>query len=88
MLHVSDLGLTQSPDRNIWEFARVNDIAAILTPDRDFVAIAEERGAPPKIIHIANCNFSTNVIEVVLRRDAIRITEFLESERGVLILQR
>ncbi len=44
--------------------------------------------AAPKVIHIEQCDFPFRVIEDLLRRSAVRITDFdKNAEEGVLSLR-
>ncbi len=60
-LHVSDCGLLDSEDQEIWEYARDHGFA-IVTFDADFYDISIINGQPPKIIwittHIARKDFT------------------------------
>jgi len=48
--HVFTLGmLGETPDRVIWEYAKQHGYA-LLSADRDFVALANRRGAPPELV--------------------------------------
>ncbi|HEY3457653.1 MAG TPA: DUF5615 family PIN-like protein [Bryobacteraceae bacterium] len=86
--HVKQLGLVRIPDREIWAFAQAHKITAILTADSDLKTLAAQLGTPPKVIQIVECNFSTRQAEELLRREAIRISEFLTSDQSVLLLKR
>ena len=88
VVHVKQLGLVRKPDREIWAFARAQGVDAILTADSDLRTLALQLGTPPKVIQIVECNFSTRQAEDLLRREAIRISEFLSSDRPVLLLKR
>ena len=83
---VYDHQLTGSSDPKIFEWARRSGVAAVVSADRDFVHLAERLGPPPKVIRIERCDFPSRIIEALLRRDAIRIQSFLESDRAVLLL--
>ena len=86
-IHVRSVGLKQRPDREIWEFARSNGLA-ILTADTDFLDLAISLGYPPKVILLKGCDYGNAVAETLIRRQAIRIADFLaDQERAVLILQ-
>jgi predicted nuclease of predicted toxin-antitoxin system len=55
--HVFDVSLGQlTPDETIWEYAG-NHRFVIVTADSDFLRMAEERGAPPKLVRLENCNY-------------------------------
>lgn len=85
--HVFDTGLARfSPDELIWQFARERGFT-IVTADSDFIGLAVSRGAPPKVIHLENCNYRTAQVERLLRRNAIRIAELEQSERATLVLR-
>ena len=86
--HVFDLGLAQNtPDDVIWEHAGQNGYT-ILTADSDFVDLSRRRGFPPKVIRIENCTFRKAEIEELIRRNAVRIARFAESDEAVLVLRR
>jgi predicted nuclease of predicted toxin-antitoxin system len=59
----------------------------VLSTDRDLVRLAERLGPPPRIIRIERCDFPAKMIEQLLRREALRIHDFLESDRAVLLLK-
>lgn len=88
MRHVCDLALTATSDLEIWRFAHTQGYAAILTTDIDFQNRALELGAPPKVIRIERCDFSAREITLLLRREAVRVQEFLASARPLLVLRR
>jgi predicted nuclease of predicted toxin-antitoxin system len=60
------------------------EFSALLSADRDFVQLAERLGPPPKVIRVERCDFPSRVVEQLLRREAIRIHDFLKSNRAVL----
>jgi predicted nuclease of predicted toxin-antitoxin system len=78
---VRDFGLKQADDREIWAWAKANDFG-IVTTDADFGALARRFGSPPKLIHIEECDFPLRVIDDLLRRSAIRISEFQKIRTG------
>ncbi len=79
--------LIGAKDPFIFEWARRLNFAALISADRDFVDLAERRGPPPKVIRIDRCDFAARVIEDLLRREAVRIFDFLSSSRAVLLLK-
>jgi predicted nuclease of predicted toxin-antitoxin system len=86
--HLSAFDLLERPDREIWEFARSNDFI-IVTTDADFYELASALGPNPKIIWLRRWTHPTRDAEFVLRREAIRITEFAgDSKLGLLVLDR
>jgi predicted nuclease of predicted toxin-antitoxin system len=84
---VYDHNLEQASDSFIFDWARNAEFGAIVTTDRDLVHLAERLGPPPKVIRIERCDFPARVIEQLLRREAIRIHDFLESDRAILLLR-
>ena len=86
--HVVGVELMTSPDREIWNFAKVNGFLIVST-DLDFYELATALGPPPKVIWLRRWTHPTADAERVLRREAIRISEFVDDpELGVLMLDR
>jgi predicted nuclease of predicted toxin-antitoxin system len=86
--HVSDIDLLASSDREIWEFAKRGDFI-IVSADSDFYELATTMGPPPKVVWLRRWTHPTRDAEQVLRREAIRITEFAaDPELGILVLDR
>jgi predicted nuclease of predicted toxin-antitoxin system len=86
--HVGDFDLLQRPDRDIWAFARTGGFT-IVTTDADFYELATASGPPPKVIWLRRWAHPTRDAEFVLRRNAIRITEFVaDPDLGFLVLDR
>ena len=83
---VYDHGLIDSPDPFIFDWARRSGVSAIISADRDFVRLAEHFGPPSKVIRIDRCDFPSRMLEQLIRREGLRIHEFLESNRPVLQL--
>lgn len=52
----------------------------------NLIGVADPLGSPTKVIRIKRCEFPSSVIEQLIRREAIRIYEFLQADRAVLIL--
>jgi len=84
---VYDHGLIAASDPVIFDWARKSEFSALVSADRDFIDMAERVGPPPKVIRIERCDFPSKIIEQLIRREAIRIHEFLASERAVLLLK-
>jgi predicted nuclease of predicted toxin-antitoxin system len=83
---VSEVDLLQSVDSAIWDYANVNSFV-IVTADADFFDFAANFGPPPKVIWLRRWNHPTRDAEILLRREAVRITEFAaDAELGVLVL--
>jgi predicted nuclease of predicted toxin-antitoxin system len=86
-LHVAEANLLECPDREIWEFAKANGFA-IVTTDSDFYELATTVGPPPKVIWLRKWTQPTRDAERLLRREAIRISEFHgDPELAVLVLE-
>jgi predicted nuclease of predicted toxin-antitoxin system len=84
---VYDHDLIGASDPFIFDWARTLELSALVSADRDFVQLAERVGPPPRVIRIERCDFPSRIIEQLIRREAIRIREFLQSERAVLLLK-
>ena len=83
--HVADAGLLESRDSEICAFAKAGFV--IVTADSDFYELATTIGPPPKVVWLRRWTHPTRDGEMVLRRDAIRITEFAaDPDLAVLVL--
>jgi predicted nuclease of predicted toxin-antitoxin system len=86
--HVVEFDLLESPEREIWEFAKTRDFVIVSTAS-DFYELATTVGLPPKVVWLRSWAHSTRDAEAVLRREAIRITDFAaDPELGFLVLGR
>ena len=86
--HVVDFDLLESPDRDIWELAKIENFMIVST-DSDFYELATTIGPPPKVVWLRRWTHPTRDAEEVLRREAVRITEFAgDPELAVLVLDR
>ncbi|MCY7332522.1 MAG: DUF5615 family PIN-like protein [Pseudanabaena sp. CAN_BIN31] len=84
--HVYHLGLDQVEDRQIWEYAKVNDFT-IVTRDSDYNELLILLGFPPKVVWIRRGNCSTNEIENILRAHYTDIQNLTNTEfLGLLTL--
>jgi len=84
--HVSSVGLGNEFDREVWEYARQNDLL-IVTKDADFSELSVLLGFPPKVIWVRRGNCSTRDIEHLLRENLEAISNLSESlATGVLAL--
>ena len=72
--HVVEFDLLESPDREIWEFAKANAVIIAIT-DSEFYELATTIGPPPKVVWLRRWTHPTRDAEEVLRREAIRITD-------------
>ncbi|MBV8810089.1 MAG: DUF5615 family PIN-like protein [Acidobacteriaceae bacterium] len=87
LAHVGDVGLRQAHDQAIWNWATANGYA-IVTSDNDFVEMSQRFGWPPKLIHIEHCDFPFRVVEDMLRRSAVRLSEFEKDKTsGVFVIR-
>jgi len=77
--HVSDCGLRDCEDPDIWQYAKKNNFA-IVTFDSDFYDISIINGHPPKIIWIRSGNLTTNEIVHMMIKNHNSIIAFLENE--------
>jgi len=60
----------------------------IVTTDADFAAKSGVKGFPPMVVHLEECDFPLRTIEWLMRRNAIKISEFdRNSSTGLLALQ-
>ena len=74
--HISDCGLKNCTDSEIWEFARKEGFS-IVTFDSDFYDLCLVSGHPPKILWIRVGNLSTNGIIELLIKNKTMIEAFL-----------
>jgi predicted nuclease of predicted toxin-antitoxin system len=69
--HITQVGLAgETADATIWEYARQNGFA-IVTADADFLRLADQHGAPPKVVRLERMDYSTEVAAELIRRYAI-----------------
>lgn len=73
---VSQLGLNQTSDLKIWEYAKGNGFS-IVTFDSDFYDLCLLKGVPPKIIWLRCGNTSTNNLSQILMNEKEHILSFL-----------
>ena len=78
-MHVSDCGLNDSEDLDIWDYAKSNNYS-IVTFDSDFYDISLIMGHPAKIIWIRTGNLTTAEIAELLYQRKIDIEHFLYNE--------
>ena len=82
--HVYLLGLDQSPDEEVWEFAWRGGFL-LATKDADFSDLCLLLGFPPKVIWIRRGNCATAAIEAILRNHHEDVT-LLERDEVVGVL--
>ena len=85
--HVSSVELGGTSDSVIWEYARTHGFA-FLTKDKDFANLSIARGAPPKVILLQTGNCSTVEIVGMVRKNAVRFSDFeIDAQRSLLVLR-
>jgi predicted nuclease of predicted toxin-antitoxin system len=77
--HVSECGLMDCEDSDIWAYARSNNFS-IVTFDSDFYDISIINGHPPKILWLRSGNLSTNEIVTLLKINKDMIEKFIGSK--------
>lgn len=84
--HVKTLGLINTDDASIWEYAKMNGFA-IVSKDSDFYQRSLLYGHPPKFIYLRIGNSPTSKIVQILRDNFDTIVQFGEREsESILVL--
>jgi len=84
--HAKTLGLINTDDAIIWEFAKINSFM-IVSKDSDFHQRSLLYGYPPKFIFLRVGNSPTSKIVGILRDNFATIIEFNNSEtESILVL--
>ena len=84
--HVKTLGLINTDDAIIWEFAKMNNFV-IISKDSDFHQRSLLYGHPPKFIYLRIGNSPTSKIVQILRDNLSTITKFDNSDmESILVL--
>jgi predicted nuclease of predicted toxin-antitoxin system len=83
--HVKTLGLINTDDALIWEFAKFNSFV-IVSKDSDFHQRSLLYGHPPKFIYLRIGNSPTSKIVQILRDNFSIITEFYNSETESILM--
>jgi predicted nuclease of predicted toxin-antitoxin system len=73
--HVREVGLRDSDDKDIWEYAKLNGFV-IVSKDSDFQQRSLLYGSPPKFVWLRVGNCTVRTIEELLRRHSIAIHTF------------
>jgi predicted nuclease of predicted toxin-antitoxin system len=85
-VHVKTLGLVNTDDGIIWEYAKLNEFV-IVSKDADFHQRSILYGHPPKFIYLRIGNGPTSKIIALLRESFETIAQFEErKEESILIL--
>jgi predicted nuclease of predicted toxin-antitoxin system len=85
--HVSSVGLDSTPDEVIWEYAKTHGFTFV-TKDKDFASLSFAWGAPPQVILLQTGNCSAADLIQMIRRNAIRFSEFESDTRRALLVLR
>jgi predicted nuclease of predicted toxin-antitoxin system len=83
--HVKTLGLINTDDALIWEYAKINGFV-IVSKDSDFHQRSLLYGHPPKFIYLRIGNCPTSKITQILRDNLDMIVQFESSETGSLLV--
>lgn len=84
--HVKTLGLINTDDAIIWEYAKTN-VFVIVSKDSDFYQRSLLYGHPPKFIYLRIGNSPTSKIIQILRDNFDTIIQFEEREsESILVL--
>jgi predicted nuclease of predicted toxin-antitoxin system len=84
--HVREVGLKESEDVDIWEYAKSNDFT-IMSKDADFQQRSLLYGHPPKVVWLRVGNCTVRTIEDLLRRPSAAIHAFgLDAAKSYLPL--
>ena len=78
-LHVRDIGMKESDDSDIWNYAAQNGYI-IVSKDADFHQKSFMYGHPPKVIWVRVGNCSVDTIISLLRTNHAAILRFEQSE--------
>lgn len=85
-VHVKTLGLINTDDVVIWEYAKVHDFV-IASKDSDFHQRSLLYGHPPKFIYLRIGNTPTSKFVQILRDNFGTISQFGDSEvESILVL--
>jgi len=83
-IHVGSVGLDDSGDPEVWDFARQNNLH-ILPKDADFSKIITFRGFPPKVVWLKCGNVTTKeIVEKVLDNEASILNFLPHPTAGIL----
>lgn len=74
--HVSNVGLNDSEDIDIWQFAK-NENYVIVTFDSDYFDISLINGFPPKVIWLRTGNLTTDEVRKAMISNKEVILDFI-----------
>jgi len=85
-IHVRDVGMSRSPDPDVWAFAATNGFV-IVSKDTDFQQRALLYGHPPKVIWIRLGNCSMADVATLIRSRLADITAFeIDPDASFLVM--
>jgi predicted nuclease of predicted toxin-antitoxin system len=84
--HVKRLQLSNVPDREVWNFVKQNGFT-IISKNSYFHQMSFVFGAPPKVVWLRIGNSSTKELEISIRANLLRISNFgNDTEAAMLVL--
>jgi predicted nuclease of predicted toxin-antitoxin system len=88
-VHLFDLSYPRDvEDVVIWTHARDEGFGIVTADGDDFPRLVRLFGFPPRVLLLASWQYPTRIAEDLIRSNAIRITRFLNSDIGLLVLRR
>ena len=81
------LGLDNSPDSQIYDYAGQHDFT-IVSKDSDFRQLSFLHGAPPKVVWLRVGNCTVRDLVVLLTENKHRLLEFEAALESLLIVER
>ena len=81
------LGLDDSPDSQIYEYAARNDFT-IVSKDSDFRQLSFLYGAPPKVVWLRVGNCAAAELATLLGENERRLLEFETATESLLVVER
>ena len=85
--HVTDVGLTEASDIEVWRYAGAND-RIIISKDEDFFHLAGKPGPGARLIWVRLGNCRTHALLAAMERMWPRIEERLREGERVVELRR
>lgn len=80
-LHVSQTGLpAPAKDLDIWNWAKQNDYAFIVSNDEDFLYLLQRVGSPPKLVLLRTGNQSTQATAEILLNAVKDLEDLIQSD--------
>ena len=82
--HVRFVGLEDSSDQAIFDFAKENGFT-VITFDVDFVDLNALHGAPPKIVYLNTGNLTTKSVSELIINNILSIRHYLDSNNDDIL---